>query len=183
MEEERRKIYTVVAIVGLVAVLFSCAAGAFAGGVAGFLIGREQGEVAAQRVLEEGLGAMPFHMEEPMPWPEDPSMPRPMPERPTQVAGALVVEVMAGTPADRAGLQVRDVITAIDRTPIDAQHALADVLRQYRPGDLITVHFVRGDAEQSVQLELAAHPNNAQQPYLGVLHQMRTSPRFGAPND
>lgn len=181
MEEERRKIYTVVAIVGLVAVLFSCAVGAFAGGVAGFLIGQEQGEVAAHRVMEDEMRDMPFHMEVPMPAPEDmPKAQRPMD---VNVVGALVVKLMAGTPAERAGLQVRDVITAIDRTPIDAQHALDDVLRQYRPGDLITVHFVRGGAEQSVQLELAAHPKDAQQPYLGVYYQMRMGPRFGAPND
>lgn len=169
--EERRNIYIVVAVIGLVAVLFGCIAGAVAGGVAGFWTGQRQGEIAAQRALAGSVESMPW-MEE-MPW----SGPR------FDIEGALIVDVVAGTPADEAGLQEGDVLTAIDRTPIDANHDLADIFQQYRPGDRVTVRFLRGDVEDSVRVELGTNPDNARQPYLGVYYQALSGPQFGAPDD
>jgi len=171
MEEERRKIYIVVAVIGLVAVLFSCIFGAMAGGVAGFLTGQRQGEIAAQRTLEGSVGSMPWVEE--APWPQ----PRP------DVEGALVVEVVADTPAAEAGLQAGDIITAIDHTPIDANHDLADIVQQYQPGDRVTIHFLRRNAAESVRVELGTDPDNARQPYLGVYFRALTGPDSGAPND
>lgn len=165
--EEKRKIYIIVALIGLVAALFGCIVGAATGGMAGFLIGQRQAETTTQRDMED----MPW-MEQ-MPW-----------FQPRQgVEGALVVDVVAGTPADEAGLQEGDIITAIDRTPIDANHELADVVQQYQPGDRMTVHFLRNNAEQSVRVELGTNPDTASQPYLGIYYQMLSGPDFGAPND
>jgi S1-C subfamily serine protease len=176
MEEERQKIYTVVAIVVVVGLLFSCVAGALAGGLTGFLVGRRQGKVAAEQTLERELSNLPgFRMEYPMPWQE----PIPLPGR----AGALIVEVIANTPADRAGLEAGDIITAIDRIPIDANHLLPDAIGQYEPDDWITVHFWRANRQDSEPVKLSEHPDDPGRAYLGVYFEMMEGPGFESPHD
>lgn len=74
-----------------------------------------------------------------------------------QIAGALVQEVTEDTPADRAGLQAYDVITAVDgevvRTSNDLQHKIA----LKAPGDRIqvTVYRDREPTEITVRLDEA----------------------------
>ncbi len=185
MQEEKRKIYNVIAITVLVSLLLSCIAGAIAGGTAGFLVGRRQGVAAAERVLERELGDLPrFHMELPIPWQEERPFPSPEGEipgppregLPPEIEGAFVQEVIAGTPAEQAGLEPGDVILAIDRTPIDRYHPLPDVIRQYEPGDLVTVRFWRANQENSIRIRLAEHPEDPGQAYLGVYFEMIARP-------
>jgi len=44
--------------------------------------------------------------------------------------------VVAGGPADAAGLREGDILTAIDDQRIDSAHSLDEILSQYRPEDL-----------------------------------------------
>ncbi len=62
-------------------------------------------------------------------------------------AGAYVTEVESGSCADKAGIQVGDIITAIDDTPIRSDDELISVKKSYRAGDeaKITVSRDRGD--------------------------------------
>ncbi|MGD8626712.1 MAG: PDZ domain-containing protein [Anaerolineae bacterium] len=178
MEEEKRKLYNLMAIVAVVVLLFSCVAGALAGGFAGFLVGRHQARLAAERLL---AGTEDF-------WFQFPHMPEPWEEippgddlQPGDVTGAAIVEVMPGTPAERAGLRVGDIIFAIDRTPIDQIHPLDQVIAQYEPNDRITLRFQRREEERSVRVILGAHPDRSGRPYLGVRFEMMTTPRFDLP--
>jgi serine protease Do len=50
-------------------------------------------------------------------------------------ADGTLPAVVPGGPADLAGLQEGDVVTAIDDQRIDASHSLDDILSQYRPED------------------------------------------------
>jgi S1-C subfamily serine protease len=74
------------------------------------------------------------------------------------VVGALVTAVTAGSPADHAGVLVRDVITKVNDQAIDDQHPLKDVLRQYAPGTRVTVTAYRGGKTQTLQVTLGTHP-------------------------
>ena len=184
MEEEKRNIYTIVAIAVVLGVLFSCVAGTVTGGVAGLLAGRRQGRIAAERALEQAVGGLPRF------WRWDESMPGPGPGRgrfppgiTPSTEGALITEVISGTPADEAGLQVGDIITAVDRTPIDADHLLSDVVGQYVPGDRATVHFQRANVEDSVRVKLAAHPDDPDRAYLGIYFQPLAGPGLELPRD
>jgi membrane-associated protease RseP (regulator of RpoE activity) len=174
MVVETRKIYTTVAIVALVGLLFSCVAGAVAGGVAGFLVGQRQGRLVAERVVSGSVGAAQQAIPVPTPGVELHPGPFAAPRQaPSDVAGALVVEVVSGTPADQAGLQAGDVIVAIDSTPVNAIHQLPDVIAQYQPGDQVTVHFWRDGRQQAVTVGLGTNPDNSGQAYLGIYFEMQ----------
>lgn len=62
--------------------------------------------------------------------------------------------VVAGSPADKAGLKENDIITAINGDKITADHPLVNILAKYRPGDKITVTIYRGGEKQDVSVTL-----------------------------
>lgn len=68
--------------------------------------------------------------------------------------------VQPGTAADAAGLRDGDIITAIEGRPLDANTSLRQLLLQYRPGDTITLTFLRDGQEQQVQVTLGERPSN-----------------------
>jgi membrane-associated protease RseP (regulator of RpoE activity) len=174
MVVETKKVYTTVIVIAVVGLLFSCVAGALAGGVAGLLLGQRQGRLAAERTLSGNLGAMPRIEQVPVPRQDEHPVPFTTPEQaPSDVTGALVVEVVSGTPAEQAGLQSGDVIVAIDNTPVNAIHPLPDVIGQYQPGDRVTVHLSRGGQQQSVTVRLGNNPSNPGQAYLGIYFEMQ----------
>jgi putative serine protease PepD len=68
--------------------------------------------------------------------------------------GAIVTTVESGSPAEQAGIQKGDRITAIDGAPVQDQVALAARVRSHQPGDEVTVTFQRGGNEQTVNVTL-----------------------------
>jgi putative serine protease PepD len=72
--------------------------------------------------------------------------------------GALVQSVSKGSPADRAGIKVRDVITSVNGQTIDDTHPLKDVLRQYHPGDQVSMTINRNGQDKTVSVSLGTHP-------------------------
>jgi len=56
-------------------------------------------------------------------------------------AGARVVTIYSGTPAQSIGLRIGDVITAIDGAPIASAVELRQALGRHRPGDRISVRW------------------------------------------
>jgi 2-alkenal reductase len=72
-------------------------------------------------------------------------------------SGAFVREVRAGTPADRAGVQVGDVITGINNFKIDTDHGLGTVLTNFNPYDTVTLHLLRDGNSLDLTTTLAEH--------------------------
>jgi membrane-associated protease RseP (regulator of RpoE activity) len=182
--EERNRTYTVVAIVAIVALVLSCVIGALAGAATGFVVARRQ----ARLVAEESLGQNRFGI--PLPERALPSLPefegesRPFFDRlPLGREGALVTDVVSGTPADEAGLQPGDLILSIDGTSIDAREPLSDVIGQYEPGDRITITFWRMGTEETVRVRLGTHPDDPDSAYLGIFYQMVDAGDFEVPQD
>lgn len=175
--EQEKKIYTIVAVTAVVTLLLSCLVGALAGGLAGFAVERRQAERVAEHAPWGERGKCPMWRKEFSPhWDEDQPLPMPMPEEkippfemmPHEMQGALIVEVLPGTPAEQAGLEVGDVIGQVDQIPIDEDHPLADVIGTYRPGDRVTVHIWRADHEETLRVRLDANPDDPGRAYLGV---------------
>lgn len=75
----------------------------------------------------------------------------------TVTEGALIREVLADTPAADAGLQVDDVVTAVNGEPVDAERTLRDRLIAYEAGDAVTLTVVRGDETLDIDVTLAEH--------------------------
>jgi putative serine protease PepD len=78
----------------------------------------------------------------------------------TRVArdGAEIVDVSAGSAADDAGLQVGDVVTAIDDEPIATPDDLATAVGSHQPGDAVTVRVERDGTTKAVKVTLGARP-------------------------
>jgi putative serine protease PepD len=55
----------------------------------------------------------------------------------------LVADVVAGSAAADAGIEVGDVVVAVDDTPISGQAALVATIRTLSPGDEVVVSLVR----------------------------------------
>ncbi|MEJ2596959.1 MAG: trypsin-like peptidase domain-containing protein [Anaerolineales bacterium] len=68
--------------------------------------------------------------------------------------GAFVSDIMAGSPAEKAGLQKGDIITKIGDVPIDGTHAFINALFAYKPGDTVTLDVVRNGKQMQVQVTL-----------------------------
>jgi putative serine protease PepD len=68
--------------------------------------------------------------------------------------GATITEVMPDTPAERAGLEKDDVITAVDDQPVSDGISLIVAIRTHLPGETVEMSVVRGDEERVVQVEL-----------------------------
>lgn len=94
---------------------------------------------------------------------------------PADTKGALVIDVMQNSPADKAGLagsdktlQIAgaeyqlggDVITAINDQPVeDMDDLITYLIEQTRPGDQVTLDVIRPDGQQErVEVELEARP-------------------------
>lgn len=71
-----------------------------------------------------------------------------------RVAGAEIVFVQEGTPADRVGLAPGDVIVAVDGDEIDDSTDLTTTLAQHQPGDEVTLAYYRGGERRTVDVEL-----------------------------
>ena len=127
--EHKDRTVTVAIITGVVALLLGCCLGAMAGAMGGYFIGHQASSRWNERIAPDSF--------------EMPTLPDL-----AGMQGALVQEVVAGSPAEAAGVQVGDIITAVDGTPIDANHRLADVVSQYQPGDRVKITVWRaGDAK------------------------------------
>lgn len=70
--------------------------------------------------------------------------------------GALVGDVLAGTPAELAGIKSGDVIIAIDDHAVGSAEALTGFVRTYRAGVDVTITLVRDGQEQNVSATLTA---------------------------
>jgi S1-C subfamily serine protease len=81
--------------------------------------------------------------------------------------GALVYQVLPGSPAALAGLRptrrtrdgdilLGDIITALDDKPVEKANDLFDLLEQHKVGDTVAVTVIRDDEEVKIQVTLGS---------------------------
>ena len=75
-------------------------------------------------------------------------------------AGALVRAVVAGGPAQAAGLRAGDVITAVGDTEVSSVDALIIAIREHKVGDSVTLTFYRGGSKQQLKVTLQDNTGN-----------------------
>jgi S1-C subfamily serine protease len=68
--------------------------------------------------------------------------------------GCVVTGVAAGTAADRAGLRVGDVVTALDGTAVGNLRDLRAIVRRKRIGDRVTIDYTRQGTPRRVEVAL-----------------------------
>jgi putative serine protease PepD len=73
-------------------------------------------------------------------------------------AAAVLTNVVTGTPADKAGLQTGDAITAVDGNSIDGSLSLVAQVRERNVGDKVNITFVRNGQSHNINVTLIAKP-------------------------
>jgi putative serine protease PepD len=70
--------------------------------------------------------------------------------------GALIASVESGSSAEDAGLQEGDIVTKVDDRIISDGTELVAAARSYRPGDTVTLTFLRNGEEQTAKVTLGS---------------------------
>ena len=78
-------------------------------------------------------------------------------------AGAYVKAVSPDTPADRAGIQVEDVITAFSSRPINDESDLREAISNTAPGTKVAITLLRAGKVQKISATLEARKDDAPQ--------------------
>jgi S1-C subfamily serine protease len=74
-------------------------------------------------------------------------------------AGAVVMSVIAGTGAARAGVKQGDLITAVNGQNVTGDADVSSVVSVLHPGDTITITIVRGTKKLHLSITLGHVPN------------------------
>ena len=72
--------------------------------------------------------------------------------------GVRLTEVRTETPAARAGLQVGDVVTAIDGRKVTQASELGTAIDAKQPGDTVTLTYLRGGKTATAKVTLGTRP-------------------------
>jgi len=72
--------------------------------------------------------------------------------------GVMVTEVVAGSPADKAGMRAGDVVVVFGARNIASTHDFIRAISSLAVGNQVEVVFWRGDAQHSAIVELVAGP-------------------------
>lgn len=72
--------------------------------------------------------------------------------------GSLIATVQPGSPAEAAGIDVGDIVIAVDGEPVNGQAGLVAAIRDRNPGESISIDLVRDGERVSVTATLVARP-------------------------
>ncbi len=78
----------------------------------------------------------------------------------TVTHGALIEQVVAGSPAETAGLQKGDIITQIDGKNLTTDSSFAEAVDNHKPGDVVTLTVSRNDQTQQIKVTLGTRPTS-----------------------
>lgn len=79
----------------------------------------------------------------------------------TSQQGAYITQIVANTPASRAGLQEQDVISAIGDRALNDSYSLFTALLRYHPGNTVQMKVMRGGKELTLSVALTERPADA----------------------
>lgn len=68
--------------------------------------------------------------------------------------GAMVTKITAGSPAESAGFQLNDIITAVDGQKVSSMETLKSALSYYAAGESVTITVQRPSGNQYTETEL-----------------------------
>ena len=116
-----------------------------------------------------------------VPRPELPAVPTPpaVPQVPGPdyqlPRGALLLNVVPGSPADAAGWEPGDIILAVDGREVDADYDVRMALADREPGDMVAfTWWIRRTREVTVtRVQLGEDPGGTGSAYLGIEYRMQ----------
>jgi S1-C subfamily serine protease len=73
-------------------------------------------------------------------------------------SGAVISEVQADSPADKAGIKVQDIVLEINDQAVTGQGALIAIIRDSQPGDTVTIVVERDGVRKTLTATLVSRP-------------------------
>ena len=65
--------------------------------------------------------------------------------------------VISGSPADKAGLKDKDIVTAINGVKVGKAGSISSIVGEYKPGDTVQFTVIRDGKETAVNVTLGAY--------------------------
>lgn len=73
--------------------------------------------------------------------------------------GVIINSVFDSSSAKKAGLQKGDIITKVDDKEISSPEDLRNAIQNYKPGDKVTINYLRDEKKKSVKVVLGKTPS------------------------
>jgi S1-C subfamily serine protease len=80
-------------------------------------------------------------------------------QNPAGGAGCEIQQVMAGTAAEKAGLQGGDLILKVGKTEINSYEEAVQAIGSHKEGDEVEFTIQRDGKEQKIKIKLGPHPD------------------------
>lgn len=77
-----------------------------------------------------------------------------------EAAAGDPASIVAGSPAEKAGLKPKDIIVKVDNTDVDENNSLSTVLGRYTVGQKVTLTVLRDGKQQTIDVMLADAPQS-----------------------
>ena len=122
----------------------------------GFAIPVNTAQAVAQQILQVGYFARPF-----MGVSFQPINPQ-IAQRyglPAQW-GVYLTKIASGSPAEKAGLKVADIITQVGDVTLDETHSYLNTLYTHKPGELLNLTVMRDSKPMQIQITLGESQHN-----------------------
>jgi serine protease DegQ len=74
------------------------------------------------------------------------------------IRGALITEVFRGTPADKAGVKLGDILVAVNGRPITDSAAMLNLVSEINPGEQAALKLVRNQHEMEIKIAVGRRP-------------------------
>jgi putative serine protease PepD len=85
----------------------------------------------------------------------------------TPTSGVVVLDVVSGSPASKAGFVQGDVIVAVDGTAVSSAASLQSIIEKDKSGQSVQVTFYRGDIKRTTTVTLGSQAEEQQQESSG----------------
>jgi len=144
--------------------LAACLVGAVFGGAMGARIGYS---------LAERRAVSPSALEQEPAWPEPPG--RITPDLEMRMA-ARVMYLTPDGPAEQAGVQVGDLILAVDDQEVSLLRDLVDIIRDYKPNDRVVLTILRNGRDERVRVRLGSRRSDDGQVVAALGLEYRLEP-------
>lgn len=89
--------------------------------------------------------------------------------------GSYVSSIIGNTAAEKIGLQAFDYVLGVNKEEVNKNNDLSDLLREYEPGEKVSVHFIRKGKKMKKSVILGskseakyANRSRSEDPFLGV---------------
>ena len=97
----------------------------------------------------------------------------------SRTSGVMVSDVTPDSAAERAGVGVKDVVTAVNGKPVESVPTLALELSRYAAGDTVALSLLRGTTTVSVSVSVGPRPHPIDQLAVLADPEKGSLPRLG----